>query len=67
MLLPGGKVFVTRDMDAPDFLDKIAYAQDRRLPFGSADYTPGNDVHGQINKQEGEYPMKSHRLPAGPA
>lgn len=61
MLLPGGKVFVTHgSMDAPDFLDKIAYAtRPRRLPFRQHRLYPGNDVHGQINiNRKGEYPMK---------
>ena len=43
MLLPGGKVFVTHgSMDAPDFLDKIAYATQDRAAYlsGSTDYTP---------------------------
>ena len=43
MLLPGGQVFVTHgSMDAPDFLDKIAYATQDRAAYlsGSTDYTP---------------------------
>ena len=43
MLLPGGRVFVTHgSMDAPDFLDKIAYATQDRAAYlsGSTDYTP---------------------------
>lgn len=43
MLLPGGRVFVTHgSIDAPDFLDKIAYATQDRAAYlsGSTDYTP---------------------------
>ena len=70
MLLPGGKVFVTHgSMDAPDFLDKIAYAtQDRAAYLPAAPTIPRVTMYGQINiNRKGEYPKKSHRLPAGPA